>query len=64
MSNIEISFRFKTDPEERPDQSEIVPEHEREAFRVEIIGHGGFITGEREVGWREMLAHHENSHEL
>lgn len=59
----EITYRFKTDPFERPDQRDTVPDDEVEATKEEIIGHDGIITGTRTLGWRELLARHE-SHKL
>ena len=63
-ANIEVRYRFKTDPWERPDFKEIIPEHELAGFLEELAGHDGEVIGKREVGWREMLDRHENSHQL
>jgi hypothetical protein len=57
---IELSYRFPTDPFERPDHTDTVPDWSEASTRDEIITAGGKITGSRCVDWRESLARMEN----
>lgn len=59
----ELTYRFKTDPENRPSQTDTVPEHMLEEMKAEIKAHGGVICAARILSWREQLATMENNPE-